>query len=349
MKQHRPTTLGEFLVENQEKFPYATGELSQLLSSIRLASKVVNREINKAGLADILGHAGSENIQGENQMKLDVFANDTFIRTLRSMGEVCGVASEELEDYIKIGIISDALRNYLLRLGWSYKDKEIFTKQESIDLFDLNGVGKSPSKLDMSRIYSINETYIKTIDEKNLFNFLKAYVSKYKKPINHSKEAVLLKSMNFLKNKEFEDLIKNQCKDYTIFRFFNVGGGKPSNPEGLYAATINACKSGTFTIYGHNYNTKDGTCVRDYVHVDDLCDAIIKSIYEPGAMTEYEPIGSGKSYTVLEYVNAFLEENGPKFKVKFGRRREGDNESSEVPHMSKFMNPQKTLKDIVKL
>ena len=100
MKQHRPTTLGEFLVENQEKFPYATGELSQLLSSIRLASKVVNREINKAGLADILGHAGSENIQGENQMKLDVFANNTFIRTLRSMGEVCGVASEELEDYI---------------------------------------------------------------------------------------------------------------------------------------------------------------------------------------------------------------------------------------------------------
>ena len=100
MKQHRPTTLGEFLVENQEKFPYATGELSQLLSSIRLASKVVNREINKAGLADILGHAGSKNIQGENQMKLDVFANDTFIRTLRSMGEVCGVASEELEDYI---------------------------------------------------------------------------------------------------------------------------------------------------------------------------------------------------------------------------------------------------------
>jgi fructose-1,6-bisphosphatase I len=100
MKHHRPTTLGEFLMENQEKFPYATGELSQLLSSIRLASKVVNREINKAGLADILGLAGSENIQGENQMKLDVFANDTFIRTLRSMGEVCGVASEELDDFI---------------------------------------------------------------------------------------------------------------------------------------------------------------------------------------------------------------------------------------------------------
>jgi len=146
-----------------------------------------------------------------------------------------------------------------------------------------------------------------------------------------------------------EDLIRNQCKDYTIFRFFNVGGRTPSNPEGLYAATLNACESGTFTIYGRNYNTKDGTCVRDYVHVDDLCDAIIRAIYEPGSMTEYEPIGSGKSYTVLEYVNAFLEENGPKFKIEFGPRREGDNESSEVPFMSKFMNPQKTLKDIVKL
>ena len=116
-----------------------------------------------------------------------------------------------LEDYIKIGIISDALRNYLLRLGWSYKDKEIFSKQESIDLFDLNGVGKSPSKLDMSRIYSINETYIKTIDEKQLFIFFKEYVSKYQSPIDPSKEAILSKSMRFLKNKAktLEDIFNN--------------------------------------------------------------------------------------------------------------------------------------------
>ena len=116
-----------------------------------------------------------------------------------------------LEDYIKIGVISDALRNYLLRLGWSYKDKEIFTKQESIDLFDLSGVGKSPSKLDMNRIYSINETYIKSIDQKDLFNFFKEYVSKYKKPLNQSKESILLKSMGFLKNKAktLEDIWNN--------------------------------------------------------------------------------------------------------------------------------------------
>ncbi len=116
-----------------------------------------------------------------------------------------------LDDYIKIGIIPDALRNYLLRLGWSHKDKEIFTKQESIDLFDLNGVGKSPSKLDMSRILSINETYIKTIDEKDLFKFFKEYVSKYKTSIDQSKEEILIKSMGFLKNKgkTLEDIWNN--------------------------------------------------------------------------------------------------------------------------------------------
>ena len=116
-----------------------------------------------------------------------------------------------LEDYIKIGIISDALRNYLLRLGWSYKDKEIFTKQESINLFDLSSVGKSPSKLDMSRILSINETYIKTINEKDLFRFFKEYVSKYKMPLSPSKETVLLKSMFFLKNKAktLKDIFNN--------------------------------------------------------------------------------------------------------------------------------------------
>jgi glutamyl-tRNA synthetase len=116
-----------------------------------------------------------------------------------------------LEDYKKIGIMPDALRNYLLRLGWSYKDKEIFTKQESIDLFDLNGVGKSPSKLDMSRILSMNESYIKTINEKNLFTHFKEYSKKYKKAYDVSKESSLIKSMSFLKNKAktLEDIFNN--------------------------------------------------------------------------------------------------------------------------------------------
>ena len=104
-----------------------------------------------------------------------------------------------IKDFIKIGILSDALRNYLLRLGWSHKDKEIFTKQESIDLFDLKGVGKSPSKLDISRIYSINETYIKTINEKELFNCLKEYATNYKEPLESIKRKNYYKIFRFFK------------------------------------------------------------------------------------------------------------------------------------------------------
>lgn len=96
----RHTTLGEFIIGNQKDFPYAKGELSALLSSIRLAGKMVNQEINKAGLAEILGKFGTDNVQGEEQMKLDVLANDLFISTLRSRGEICGIASEEMEDFI---------------------------------------------------------------------------------------------------------------------------------------------------------------------------------------------------------------------------------------------------------
>jgi len=116
-----------------------------------------------------------------------------------------------IDDYIKIGILSDALRNYLLRLGWSHKDKEIFNLDESIKLFDLKGVGKSPSKLDISRILSLNEHYIKHIDEKELFKFLKMYSQKYKKSIDSSKENSLIKSMSFLKNKAktLEDIYQN--------------------------------------------------------------------------------------------------------------------------------------------
>ncbi len=116
-----------------------------------------------------------------------------------------------IDDYIKIGILSEALRNYLLRLGWAHKDKEIFNLDESIKLFDLKGVGKSPSKLDMSRILSLNEHYIKHMDEKELFKFLKIYSQKFKKNIDQSKESSLIKSMSFLKNKAktLEDIYQN--------------------------------------------------------------------------------------------------------------------------------------------
>ena len=100
MNKHK--TLGEYIIDNQREFQYSSGELSRLLSSIKLASKVVNHEVNKAGLVDILGAAGETNIQGEEQQKLDVYANEVFMGTLVNREIVCGIASEEEDDFVII-------------------------------------------------------------------------------------------------------------------------------------------------------------------------------------------------------------------------------------------------------
>ena len=122
-----------------------------------------------------------------------------------------------LDDYSKIGIMPDALRNYLLRLGWSYKDKEIFTLEESIEHFNLEGIGKSPSKLDMSRILSMNEHYIKNIDQNELYEHLVQYCEHFKEKIKSDKEGKIKHSLTFLKNKAktLEDIYNNA--KYIIF------------------------------------------------------------------------------------------------------------------------------------
>jgi len=94
------TTLNEFITEKQADFSFSSGELSRLLSDIGVASKIINQEINKAGLVGILGAAGNENIQGEEQQLLDVYADNQFINAFRTGGEVCGIASEENDDFL---------------------------------------------------------------------------------------------------------------------------------------------------------------------------------------------------------------------------------------------------------
>ncbi|MDG1327032.1 MAG: class 1 fructose-bisphosphatase [Flavobacteriaceae bacterium] len=101
MTKHNKT-LGEFIINKQNEFKYSSGELTRLINSIRLAGKIVNHEVNKAGLVDILGNAGEENIQGEDQQKLDVYANEVFIKNLVNREIVCGIASEEEDDFISI-------------------------------------------------------------------------------------------------------------------------------------------------------------------------------------------------------------------------------------------------------
>jgi fructose-1,6-bisphosphatase I len=111
---NKVVTLGQFIIERQSDFPYAKGELSRLLRDIGIAAKIVNREVNKAGLVDILGEYGTVNIQGESVKKLDVFANDQFIAALSAGGETCAVASEENEGLVHIDSKVSANAKYIV-------------------------------------------------------------------------------------------------------------------------------------------------------------------------------------------------------------------------------------------
>ena len=143
--------------------------------------------------------------------ELPQFAHIPLIHTIEGKKLSKRDNASTLDDYSKIGIMPSALFNYLLRLGWSYKDKEIFTLDESIKHFNLEGIGKSPSKLDMSRILSMNEHYIKNMDEKNLFDQFIKYCELFKSEIKTNKKDKIKKSLTFLKNKAktLEDIFNN--------------------------------------------------------------------------------------------------------------------------------------------
>ena len=143
--------------------------------------------------------------------ELPLFAHIPLIHTIEGKKLSKRDKASTLDDYSRIGILPDALRNYLLRLGWSFKDKEIFTLEESIEHFNLEGIGKSPSKLDMSRILSMNEHYIKNIDENELFDQFIKYCKLFKNEIQPNKKEKIKKSLSFLKNKAktLEDIFNN--------------------------------------------------------------------------------------------------------------------------------------------
>ena len=142
--------------------------------------------------------------------KLPTYAHIPLIHTSEGKKLSKRDKASTLDDYKKIGIMPDALRNYLLRLGWSFQDKEIFTLEESIKHFNIEGIGKSPSKLDMSRILSMNEHYIKNMNENDLFDHLIKYFESYKDKINN-KGKKIKKCLSFLKNKAktLEDIYNN--------------------------------------------------------------------------------------------------------------------------------------------
>ncbi len=107
-------TLDEFIISRQKDFSYASGELTGLLRDIGVAAKIVNREVNKAGLVNILGVEGSENTHGESVQKLDMYANEKLIDCLKNSGECCGIASEENESFIPLKSVASKSAKYVV-------------------------------------------------------------------------------------------------------------------------------------------------------------------------------------------------------------------------------------------
>ena len=103
--RNRIITLDEFILKQQKEYTSSTGELTNLLRDIGVAAKIINREVNKAGLVNILGVAGAENESGDTVQKLDIYANDKLIECLGNSGECAAIASEELENFDSLGVV----------------------------------------------------------------------------------------------------------------------------------------------------------------------------------------------------------------------------------------------------
>jgi UDP-glucose 4-epimerase len=156
-----------------------------------------------------------------------------------------------------------------------------------------------------------------------------------------------------ISKRAMEDIVFEYCKNnkipFTIFRFYNVTGSDgidPTNPDGLFASLIAATKTGQFTIFGDDYNTKDGTCVRDYTHVNEICHAVIQGITE--STNKIENLGHGVGTTVKEMIAMFKEINNCNFDIIIGPKREGDLEKSVLSDPSKFMKKLYTIEQLLR-
>ena len=152
-----------------------------------------------------------------------------------------------------------------------------------------------------------------------------------------------------------EDVVREYCTQhrptpYTIFRFYNVIGSDgfaPTNPDGLMHNLMSAKEKGEFTIFGTDYNTFDGTCIRDYVHVNEICDALHTAIEKPS--NQIESLGHGTGHTVRQIVDLYKKVNDVDFTVKEGPRRKGDLTISVLDNVSPYMKELYSLEEILKV
>jgi UDP-glucose 4-epimerase len=157
-----------------------------------------------------------------------------------------------------------------------------------------------------------------------------------------------------ISKKAAEEIVDQYCKEnsipFTIFRFYNVVGADgilPTNPDGLMWNLMNAEKTGVFNLFGDDYNTKDGSCVRDYTHVNEICYSVIEAI--DGPTGQIENLGHGVGTTVKEMIEIYKRANNCDFKTIVGSRRAGDLESSVLPNPSKYMKNLYTIDDLLKV
>jgi UDP-glucose 4-epimerase len=154
-----------------------------------------------------------------------------------------------------------------------------------------------------------------------------------------------------LSKRAAEDVVRQYAMDTsTIFRFYNVTGSDgfaPTNPDGLLFNLLKAVKTGSFFLYGNDYNTKDGTALREYIHVNDVCRSLIRAIEQNS--NEIENLAYGDPKTVLEIVNTFKESNSVNFDVFLKNRREGDAESMYLKKPSKFMECNYSLRNMLRV
>jgi UDP-glucose 4-epimerase len=152
-----------------------------------------------------------------------------------------------------------------------------------------------------------------------------------------------------------EKIVEDYCRkngiNYTIFRFYNVIGSEfdipPTNKDGLFYNLIKAAQTKSFTIYGNDYNTSDGTAIRDYIHVMEVANSIVKALDNPS--NSIESLGTGVGYSVLEIANKFMEVNDVKFDIKFSDRRDGDLEKTVLDKPSKYYEKTYSIDNLLKI
>jgi UDP-glucose 4-epimerase len=151
-----------------------------------------------------------------------------------------------------------------------------------------------------------------------------------------------------------EQIVDQYCREnkipFTIFRFYNVTGSdgiNPTNPDGLMWNLMNAQKTGTFNLFGNDYNTEDGSAVRDYTHVNEICSSVIEAIDQ--STNQIENLGHGAGTTVKQMIELYKRVNNCDFEVTICPRRDGDLESSVLDTPSQFMKKLYTMEELLKI